>query len=209
MNADSIQYALHSVWNMRRYCFDKAAALVRAPSAPISTEAVSIRHPLKFGRKARAALPPIDERRHGTSGCYGVSTTLPMLERPATISCASRASSRGRTLSISTFSFPSAAKIGATFAQVSEALRNLCGAIFWILGDIRPIARAGLWSPIFNIRVWCKRLGSKRGPVIQSRANWPVGARPSFRSSRANGLCLPDLAELPKIRATFQRDTLR
>ena len=53
------------------------------------------------------------------------------------------------------------AKIGATFPQVSEALRNLCGAIFWILGDIRPIARAGLWSPIFNIRVWCKRLGSK------------------------------------------------
>ena len=100
-------------WNMRRYCFGKGA-LVRVPSAPISTEAASIRHPLEFGRKAmQAALLPSDERGHEMSGCYGVSTTLPMLERPSTISCASRAFSRGRTLLISTFSFPSAATLRA------------------------------------------------------------------------------------------------
>ena len=36
-------------------------------------------------------------------------------------------------------------------------------------------------------------------------ANWPVGARPSFRSSRANGLCLSDLAELPKNPRAFSK----
>jgi hypothetical protein len=45
------------------------------------------------------------------------------------------------------------AKIGATYPRVSETSRKLRGAIFCILGDIRPIARASLWSPIFNIRV--------------------------------------------------------
>jgi hypothetical protein len=45
---------------------------------------------------------------------YGVSTTFPIPERSSTISCARRASLRGRTLSISTFSFPSAASLSAS-----------------------------------------------------------------------------------------------
>jgi hypothetical protein len=52
---------------------------------------------------------------------YGVSTTFPIPERCSTISWARRASLSGRTLSISTFSFPSAASLSASlkFSAVS------------------------------------------------------------------------------------------
>src|SRR5215510_2129903 len=45
------------------------------------------------------------------------------------------------------------AKICTTFPRVSRTLRSLCGGNFSILRDIRPISRASLWSPNFNIRV--------------------------------------------------------
>ena len=43
-------------------------------------------------------------------------------------------------------------KIGATFPRISEPLRNLCGAISWILGEIRPLP-AQVSSCLFSISV--------------------------------------------------------
>jgi len=45
-------------------------------------------------------------------------------------------------------------KFRATFPRVSEmVVASPCDSVFPILCDVRPILRASVWSPIFNIRV--------------------------------------------------------
>ena len=52
-----------------------------------------------------------------------MSTTFPIPERSSTISCARRASSRGRTLSISTFSFPFGGNLEREFEIIGRINR--------------------------------------------------------------------------------------
>ena len=58
---------------------------------------------------------------------------------------------------------------------------------------------------VMNFRKWWNRDRFESSvAVMQSRANWPVGARLVFRSSRANSLCLPDWLNRRKSARLFE-----